>query len=60
MALVALVGRGMIRTKGISSKVFGSLAKEGINVRIITQGSSEISIIIGIENEDFEKAIRAI
>ncbi|MDD2481811.1 MAG: aspartate kinase [Lutispora sp.] len=60
MALVAVVGRGMIKTKGISSRVFTALAKEGINIRMITQGSSELNIIIGIENADFEKAIAAI
>jgi len=60
MALIAVVGRGMIKTKGISAKVFGALAGEGINVRMITQGSSELNIIVGIENDDFEKAIPAI
>ncbi len=60
MALIAVVGRGMIKTKGISAKVFTALANEGINVRMITQGSSELNIIIGIENADFEKAIAAI
>lgn len=60
MALIAVVGRGMINTKGISAKVFTALAKSGINVRMITQGSSELNIIVGIENADFEKAIAAI
>ncbi|NLW23417.1 MAG: aspartate kinase [Tissierellia bacterium] len=60
MALIAVVGRGMIRTKGISAKVFTALANEGINVRMITQGSSELNIIIGVENDDLEKGIAAI
>lgn len=60
MALIAVVGRGMIKTKGISSRVFTALAKEGVNIRMITQGSSELNIIVGIENADFEKAIKAI
>lgn len=60
MALVAVVGKGMIRTKGISGKVFGALAKADINIRMINQGSNELSIIVGVENEDFENAIRAI
>ena len=60
MALIAVVGRGMIKTKGISSRIFGALAKEGINIRMISQGSSEMNIIVGIENDDFEKAIPAI
>lgn len=60
MALIAVVGKGMIRTKGISSRVFTALAESDINVRMIIQGSNELSIIIGVENEDFENAIRAI
>lgn len=60
MALIAVVGRGMIRTKGISSRVFTALSHKGINIRMITQGSSELNIIIGVENIDFDKAIAAI
>lgn len=60
MALVAVVGRGMINTKGISSKIFTALANRGVNIRMISQGSSELNIIVGIENVDFEKAISAI
>lgn len=60
MALIAVVGKGMIRTKGISSRIFTALAKNDINVRMIIQGSNELSVIIGVENEDFENAIRAI
>lgn len=60
MALIAVVGRGMIRTKGISAKVFTALYNDGINIRMITQGSSELNIIIGVENIDFDKAIAAI
>jgi len=60
MALIAVVGEGIIRTKGISAKVFGALSKEDINIRMINQGSSELSIIIGVENDDFEDAIRAV
>lgn len=60
MALIAVVGRGMIRTNGISAKIFTALADKGINIRMITQGSSELNIIIGIENADFDMAITAI
>mgnify|MGYP001613230569 FL=1 len=60
MALIAVVGEGMIRTKGISAKVFSALAVNDINIRMINQGSSELSIIVGVENEDFENAIRAV
>jgi len=60
MALIAVVGEGMIRTKGISAKVFNALTNCDINIRMINQGSSELSIIIGVENDDFEDAIRSV
>lgn len=60
MALIAVVGRGMINTKGTSAKIFTALANNGVNIRMITQGSSELNIIIGIKNKDFDKAISAI
>lgn len=60
MALIATVGRGMAYTPGIASKLFTALSNKKINVRMIDQGSSEINIIVGVENEDFESALRAI
>lgn len=60
ISLIAVVGRGMINEKGVSSRTFTALAREGINIKMISQGSSEINIIIGVETQDFEKAIRAI
>lgn len=60
MALIATVGRGMSRSKGIAASIFTTLAKEQVNIRMINQGSSEINIIVGIETDDFEKAIRSI
>ena len=60
MALIAVVGEGMIKTRGISAKVFDALSKCNINIRMINQGSSELSIIVGVENDDFENAIRAV
>jgi aspartate kinase len=57
MALIATVGRGMAYTPGIAAKLFAALGKNGINVRMIDQGSSEINIIVGIETDDFEKAV---
>ncbi|WP_411681091.1 aspartate kinase [Clostridium thailandense] len=60
MALISTVGRGMDRTKGISSKVFRGLAEGDVNIRMINQGSSEINITVGVENDDFEKALRGI
>ncbi|HHW12327.1 MAG TPA: aspartate kinase [Firmicutes bacterium] len=60
IALIATVGLGMAYTPGIAAKLFTALAEGGINVRMIDQGSSEINIIVGIENKDFEEAMRRI
>jgi len=60
LALIAVVGRGMAGTPGTASRVFQALAKEDINIRMIDQGSSELNIIVGVGEPDFEKAIRAI
>ncbi|MCF0148651.1 MAG: aspartate kinase [Clostridium sp.] len=60
MALIATVGNGMSSNKGIAAKVFNSLSEAKVNIRMIDQGSSEINILIGIENDDFEKGINAI
>ena len=60
LALVAVVGRGMKSASGTAGKLFTALAKEGINIRMIDQGSSELNIIIGVDNKDFETAIKAI
>ena len=60
MALIATVGHGMIRRVGISAKLFSALADAGVNVRLIDQGSSELNIIVGVQNDDFEVAMRAI
>ena len=60
LALVATVGRGMIKSIGCSAKLFTALADAHINVRMIDQGSSELNIIVGVSEADFERAIRAI
>ena len=60
ISLIAVVGRGMINEKGVSARTFTALSKEGVNIKMISQGSSELNIIIGVETRDFEKAIRAI
>ena len=60
MALIATVGTGMAYTKGVASKIFTTLAESDINIRMIDQGSSEINVLVGIENDDFEKGINAI
>ncbi|MDO5155945.1 MAG: aspartate kinase [Eubacteriales bacterium] len=60
LALIAVVGRGMKSASGTAGKLFTALAKEGINIKMIDQGSSELNIIIGVQNKDFDTAIRAI
>ena len=60
IALIATVGHGMSARTGVSATLFSALAKAGINIRMIDQGSSEMNIIVGVDNKDFEKAIRAI
>ena len=60
IALVATVGHGMASNVGTSARLFSALSEAGINVRMIDQGSSEINIIVGIDNADYEKCIRAI
>ena len=60
IALVATVGHGMAKSVGTSARLFGALSAEGINIRMIDQGSSEINIIVGIDNDDYEKCVRTI
>jgi len=60
IALIATVGCGMSRRPGVSAKLFTALANANVNIRVIDQGSSELNIIVGVENKDFEAAIRAI
>lgn len=60
LALIAVVGRGMKRQRGTAGRLFSALAHAHVNVKMIDQGSSELNIIIGVENRDFETAIRAI
>ena len=60
IAMIATVGQGMTYRPGVAAKLFAALAEQGINIRMIDQGSSEINIIVGVANKDFEEAIRAI
>ena len=60
LALVAVVGRGMKSARGTAGRIFSALAHANVNVRMIDQGSSELNIIIGVSNDDFETAIKAI
>jgi len=60
LALIAVVGRGMKAMRGTAARIFAALAHADINIKMIDQGSSELNIIIGVRNEDFEAAIKAI
>ena len=60
LALIAVVGRGMKSSRGTAGRIFSALAHANVNVKMIDQGSSELNIIIGVKNEDFEVAIKAI
>lgn len=60
LALIAVVGRGMRQTRGTAGRIFSALAHANVNVKMIDQGSSELNIIIGVSNKDFESAINAI
>lgn len=60
IAMIATVGKGMVRSVGVAATLFNALYEAGINVRIIEQGSSEMNIIVGVEGDDLENAIRAI
>ena len=60
LALIAVVGRGMKSQRGTAGRIFSALAHANVNVKMIDQGSSELNIIIGVENRDFEAAVKAI
>lgn len=60
IALIACVGRRMVSVPGSSARLFGALGANNINIRMIAQGSEEISIIVGVDNRDFERTIRTL
>jgi len=60
LALVAVVGRGMVKAKGTAARIFTALANSGINIRMIDQGSSELNIIVGVDSNDYILALKAI
>lgn len=60
LSLIAIVGHGMANTMGTAAKVFTALANNSVNIRLIDQGSSELNIIVGVEDKDFENAIKAL
>ena len=60
LALIAVVGVGMVKYRGAAARVFNAISNAGINIRMIDQGSSELSIIVGVEEHDFNGALKAI
>ena len=60
LALITVVGRNMSKRVGTSGRIFSTLGENGINIRLITQSSQEINIIFGVDNAEFERAIRTI
>ncbi len=60
LCLLAVVGRGMVKARGTAARIFDAVYAAGVNIRMIDQGSSELNIIIGVNEEDYEAAMRAI
>ena len=60
LALIAIVGRSMVKTKGTAARIFNALAKSEVNIRMIDQGSSELNIIVGVDANDYMTALQAI
>ncbi|MBR3875097.1 MAG: aspartate kinase [Clostridia bacterium] len=60
MGIIATVGRGMVHNPGTAARLFMALSSAHVNVRMIDQGSSELSILVGVDSADFQPAIRAI
>ncbi len=60
LALIAVVGRGMVKAKGTAARVCDALARADVNIRMIDQGSSELNIIVGVNDDEYEDALRAI
>ena len=60
LALIAVVGRGMVNTEGVAARTFTALAEANVNIRMIDQGSSELNIIIAVEEKNLNRAIEAI
>ena len=60
IAMLAVVGRGMRKTRGTAARIFAALAHGRINVKMIDQGSSELNVIVGVNEHDLNQAIRCI
>ena len=60
IAIIAAIGRRMAHRPGIAGKVFSALGDEGINIRMISQGSREVNIILAVDNKDFVRAVQVL
>ena len=60
LAMIAVVGHGMVAARGVAARIFRAVADAGINIRMIDQGSSELNVILGVDGADFEEAIRSL
>ena len=60
LCLIAVVGRGMVKAKGTAARVFNAVSAAGVNIRMIDQGSSELNIILGVDEDAYEIAMSAI
>ena len=60
LALIAVVGRGMVKARGTAARVFNAVSNAGVNIKMIDQGSCELNIIVGVDERDFEKTLNAI
>ena len=60
LCLIAVVGRGMVKAKGTAARVFNAVSAAGVNIRMIDQGSSELNIILGVDEDAYETALCAI
>lgn len=60
LALIAVVGHGMAYSQGVAASIFSAIAEAGVNIRMIDQGSSELNIIVAVEDRDYEATIRSV
>lgn len=60
LSLIAVVGRGMVKARGTAARIFGAVSAAGVNIRMIDQGSSELNIILGVDEDTYETTLRAI
>ena len=60
IALIAVVGRGMVKARGTAARLCSAMSNAGVNIRMIDQGSSELNIIVGVDEDDFNTALNAI